>query len=159
MIEKIWRRVEAVATAVSQCCCATVCIAIAAQIFCRFFLGKSLTWSEEMAQIALISMVFLALAEVERNNEHLQLEILFSIFPKLTLPLQTIGRALTILYGGIILYSGALMMPAVRLTRAKASGFPIRVVYYIMLAGVALWMVRCLLNMVAAFKKEGGTKA
>lgn len=141
---------------ISGLSCLFICFCITAQIFCRFFLGISLKWSEELAQVAVILMVFLAQAEVEKGDEHLKVEILFSIFPKLSKAMSILGSALTILYASIIVYSGWLMLPAVKKSTAKASGFPIRFVYYAMLIGVVFWIIQAAINLVRHTKKKEG---
>ncbi|MEA5137493.1 MAG: TRAP transporter small permease [Candidatus Fimivivens sp.] len=156
-MKKIYNKAVQAITSVSGVSCLFICFCITAQIFCRTFLGISLKWSEELAQVAIIMMVFLALTEVERNNEHLKVEILFSVFPKLAKSMNILGSMLTILYASIIVYSGFLMLPAVKKATAKASGFPIRFIYYAMLLGVVLWIVQAAINLIEHFKrKEGG---
>lgn len=155
-MKKIYEKAIQAVTSISGVCCLFICFCITAQIFCRFFLGISLKWSEELAQVALILMVFLSLAEVERGNEHLKVEILFAIFPKLSKAMNLLGGALTILYASIILYSGWLMLPAVKKSTAKASGFPIRIVYYGMLLGVALWLIQSVINWIKHAKQKAG---
>lgn len=155
-MKKIYNKAVQALTNVSGVCCLFICFCIAAQIFCRFFLGLSLKWSEELAQVAIILMVFLALAEVERNNEHLKVEILFTVFPKLAKAMNILGGLLTTLYATIIIYSGLLMLPAVKKSTAKASGFPIRVIYYGMLAGVAIWCIQAVINLFKHAKEKAG---
>lgn len=151
---KLWNRVRKFFTSISAVSCIVICFCIAAQIFCRFFLGVALKWSEELAQVGMIFMVFLALGEVEQNNEHLQVEILHTVFPKLSFPMTVIGKTVNLIYGCIILYSGFLMLPSVAKTLAKASRFPIRILYYVMLIGVALWIVQIAINLVKAIRER-----
>lgn len=155
-MKKIYDKAVQTITSVSGVCCLFICFCITAQIFCRFFLGLSLKWSEELAQVAIILMVFLALAEVEKNNEHLKVEILFTVFPKLTKAMNILGSLLTILYATIITYSGWLMLPAVKKSTAKASGFPIRFIYYGMLIGVVLWGIQTVITLVKHAKEKAG---
>ena len=106
----------------------------------------------------MILMVFLALAEVESGDEHLKVEILFSVFPKLSFSMTMVGKLLTLVYSGIILYSGCLMLPSVQRTLAKASKFPIRYLYYAMLLGILFWMIQTVINMVKMVKERGAQK-
>lgn len=159
MLNKIWNGVRRTGTSISGIGCIMICFCIAAQIFCRYFMGISLKWSEELAEVAMIFMVFMALAEVEHGNEHLQVEILFTIFPKLSFAMSVVGKALTLAYTTIIMYSGYLMLPAVQRATAKASKFPIRYLYYAMLIGVGLWMIQTVINLVKIICERRKSKA
>ena len=154
-MKKTWITARKAVTCISGAGCLTIGICLIAQIFCRTFFGISLSWSEEIAQCGMIFMVFLALAEVEANNEHLTVEVLFSIFPKLARPMTIIGTVLTIAYSAIIIYSGTLMLPYIQKTLAKASKFPIRFLYYAIIVGTAFWMIQCVINLVSAIKDRG----
>ena len=63
MASKLWNYARKIVTSISGLSCLMIGFCIIAQIFCRFFLGIALTWSEEIAQVGMILMVFLALAE------------------------------------------------------------------------------------------------
>lgn len=152
-----WTTARKALAGISGAGCLTIGICLIAQIFCRTFFGISLSWSEEVAQCGMIFMVFLALAQVEADNEHLTVEVLFSIFPKLARPMTIIGKVLTIIYSVMIIYSGSLMLPYIQKTLAKASKFPIRFLYYAMMIGAAFWIVQCMINLVNTIK-EGGEK-
>lgn len=151
---KGWNYARSFLMSISGFCCLLICFCIAAQIFCRFFLGISLKWSEEIAQVGIIFMVFLALSEVEVGNEHLQVEILHTVFPKLSFAMTLIGKALNLIYVGIVLYSSILMLPAVQRTLAKASKFPIKFLYYGMIAGSLFWIFQISINLYKAFEER-----
>ena len=154
-MNKTWITARKAITCISGVGCLTIGVCLIAQIFCRTFLGISLSWSEEIAQCGMIFMVFLALAEVEANNEHLTVEVLFTLFPKLTRPMTIIGKMLTIIYSAMIIYSGSLMLPYIQKTLAKASKFPIRFLYYAIMVGTAFWMIQCAINLVNTIKDRG----
>lgn len=155
----IWNKIRWILTGIAALCAGIVGLAIVAQVFSRFFFGVALTWSEEVAELCLILTVFLALAEVESNNEHLCLEILYTTWPKLYFPLMMIGKMLTLVYCVFVMYSVYLMQPAVRLTRAKASGFPIKFIYFAMFIGAAAWLIQTLIQMGILIKNKRGEKA
>ena len=92
MLNKTWLIARKAAASVGGVGCLVIGFCLVAQIFCRTFLGIALSWSEEIAQCGMIFMVFLALAEVEAGNEHLQVEILFTALPKLAFPMTIIGK-------------------------------------------------------------------
>ena len=144
-LKKLLNFLSAIATLI-------VGISILTQIFFRFFLGTSLTWSEELAQIFLIVLVFTGLALVEINDEHLQIEILFSIFPKHERAMKIIGKILTIILCITIIVSILNILPAAQYIKAKASGLPIKYVYYSMLLGTIAWLIQCIINLMKLYK-------
>ncbi|PVB60479.1 TRAP transporter small permease [Labrenzia sp. 011] len=60
---------------------ATMILAVLAQVFSRYLLDFSLTWSEEAARICMICLVFLGAAVLSRNNEHLSVTTVIELFP------------------------------------------------------------------------------
>lgn len=140
----------------SAICCSITGIAIIAQVFSRFFIGQSLMWSEEIAQVAMLTMVYATLGEVEKGNEHLNLDIVYTLFPKSKFGLRLLGKILTITYGLFIVVSSIQMLPAVKLTTAKASGFPIRILYYVIIIGVTLWIINAAINILNIFRERKG---
>ncbi|CDZ74533.1 putative membrane protein [Peptoniphilus sp. ING2-D1G] len=156
-MKKVWEHIKNFLGFVASISTLIVGISIIAQIFFRFFLGTALTWSEELAQIFLIVLVFTGLATVETNDEHLQIEILFSIFPKYERLMKTIGKILTIIFCISVVFSAINILPAAKFIRAKASGLPIKYVYYAMLVGSGAWLIQCVINLIKLNK--GGKSA
>lgn len=52
------------------------------QVLCRSFLGFSTTWSEEVAMMCFTGLIFCYLAQAEKEEAHLQLEIIYQIWPR-----------------------------------------------------------------------------
>ncbi|WJS05645.1 TRAP transporter small permease [Roseibium aggregatum] len=61
---------------------ATMILAVLAQVFSRYLLDFSLTWSEELARICMICMVFLGAAVLSRDNEHLSVTTVIELLPQ-----------------------------------------------------------------------------
>lgn len=155
MAGKVWDKLRYIVSSIGGLACIMICVCIVAQVFTRTFLGIALTWSEELAQVGMILMVFLVLSEVEKNNEHLSVEIVHTVFPKFSFFMTVISKVLTMVYAGVIIYSGYLMLPSVSKAVAKASGFPIRILYYAIILGSALWFVQALINLIKTLTKGG----
>ena len=60
---------------------AVMVVAVLAQVFSRYALDFSLTWSEELARICMICLVFLGAAVLSRSNEHLSVNTLVELLP------------------------------------------------------------------------------
>ena len=61
------------------------------QIFCRFVLNNSLTWSEELARFMFIWSTFLSIGFCLKEGISLKIDTLISLFPK---KVQMVGFAL-----------------------------------------------------------------
>lgn len=156
MINRVWVAIRKLSASIGGLACIMLGVCIVAQVFTRTFLGVALTWSEELAEVGMILMVFLTLAEVEAGNEHLQVEILHTLLPKLSFGMTVIGKILTLAYSAIVVYSGTLMLPSVRRAVAKASGFPVRILYYAIIVGTLLWFIQAAINLVKTIKERKG---
>lgn len=56
-------------------------LSVLGQVFTRYLLTTSLNWSEELARLCLICLVFLGVACVTRRNEHLAVTTLVDLLP------------------------------------------------------------------------------
>ena len=154
MLKEKYDRIGKPFVGLSAICCLIVGIAIVLQVFARSIIGISLTWSEEIAQVAMVIMIFATLGEVEKENAHLNLDLMFTLFPKMKYGMSLLGKILTVIYGCIIVVSNIKMLPAVKLTTAKASGFPIRILYYMMILGVVLWIGYAIVNILKILRER-----
>ncbi len=147
MLKRIWSVLLGICMTFSGIACLITGIVIVVQVFARLFAGTAFTFVEEVAQLAVIMTVFLGLGEAERTNQHLTLEIVFSVFPKAKFYLMMLGKLIMGVYAGIICYSAWLMLPSAQRITTPASHFPVRFVYYAMIFGSALWLIQSILNM------------
>lgn len=143
-----WKYLKKILEIISSISVVIVGGSILIQIFFRFFLSRSLTWSEELAQIFLIVLVFIGLVLVEENDEHLQIEILFSVFPKFERGMKSLGKILSSIFAIVIMFSAFNILPATKFIKAKASGLPIKYVYYSMFLGALAWLIQCIINFI-----------
>lgn len=137
-----------------------IVFAIGYQIVLR--LGKNATpWSEELAQIGMIFMVVFGLYRVERDNEHLRMELIFSLFPKAKPILTIIGNFFQIALAGLLIYSEILFLPSVSQRLTQALKIPMRYIHGTMLVCFVIWIIAIIVQTIfeiAALKrgdKEG----
>ena len=57
-------------------------LVLGTQIFCRFVLNNSLTWSEELARFMFIWSTFLSIGFCLKEGISLKIDTLISLFPK-----------------------------------------------------------------------------
>lgn len=117
-----------------------ILLVVGAQIITRTFFGKPLNFPEEVATFALISVVFISLAVVERHDEHLKVDFLsekLSIAAqrkmKIVARIATLCLAITVLLGEFQLF------PRVKMLKTRASGIPYAWLHGIMIVFTILW--------------------
>lgn len=139
-MKKLERKIYYLMAGLGSVSLGIIIFAIAYQIVLR--LGRNATpWSEELAQLGLIGMVMFGLYVVERDNEQLRMELIFSIFPKTKLPLEILGNFLNITLAAFLIYSETLFIPSVMKRATQALKIPLRYVHYLMLACAVIWIL------------------
>ena len=160
-MKKLERFFYHLTSAFSAASLALIIFAIMYQIILR--LGKNATpWSEELAQLGLIGMVMFGLYVVERDNEHLRMELIFSIWPKTKLPLEIVGNFLNIALAGFLIYSEILFLPSVKIRMTQALKIPLRYVHYVMLGCLIVWIIAAIaqtvIELIQVMSRKGEMK-
>ncbi len=153
-LEKAWDKFRTVINIMCAVFCLIVVAALVIQIFCRNFLGFSTTWSEEVAEMCFTGLIFCYLSQAEKEGAHLQLEVLFQIFPKLEFYLQVIGRIFCIIYCGFVLYSEKLLIPTITKLTTSACHIPVRFIHYLIILGSFMWLVQDLFSIRDLIRKR-----
>lgn len=96
ILGKVWNTFRNFIGGISGIWCIIIIAALDIQIFCRSFLGFSTTWSEEVAELCFVGLIFCYLAQCEKEGAHLQLEILFQIWPENQSALFTVHLLFTV---------------------------------------------------------------
>ena len=81
-------------------------IIVFSNVIARYFLNSSLAWSEEISRFMLIWLAFLGAYLAFVKNEHLGLDLVVFLPPKLAIVIRTLASILVIVAVGIILYGG-----------------------------------------------------
>ena len=113
----------------------------AAQVFNRYFLNASLSWSEEFQRYGQIWMVFLAIPAAYRRGMHMGVEGLKAMLPERGRDLLI--RFIDVLWiglGGTIAVGTLQLMTVLQTQRSAGLGLPMHWVYGGVLIG-ALYMV------------------
>ncbi|GGY00854.1 ABC transporter permease [Litchfieldella qijiaojingensis] len=112
------------------------------QFFSRYVMGDSIAWTEEMARYFLITVGFLGSAMAVRKNSHIAVEFFFRYMPgNVGLAMSTIVdlvRVVFLVAGVLITYKLADRTNAMMVS----VDIPKSVIYYIVLAGFVLMLVR-----------------
>lgn len=126
ILGKVWNTFRNFIGGISGIWCIIIIAALDIQIFCRSFLGFSTTWSEEVAELCFVGLIFCYLAQCEKEGAHLQLEILFQIWPKLKFYMDVAGKSICIIYCAFVIYSESLLIPTTMKLTTAACHIPIR---------------------------------
>ncbi|MET1416714.1 TRAP transporter small permease [Roseibium sp. HPY-6] len=128
---------------------ATMVVAVLAQVFSRYALDFSLTWSEELARICMITMVFLGAAVLSRDNEHLAVTTIIELLPKRVFHLCVCGAQAVGIYCTWYLANGAwsaLLREWAQLTPALQ--VPFGFIYSVVFFAVAMMIFWLSINLV-----------
>ena len=68
ILGKVWNTFRNFIGGISGIWCIIIIAALDIQIFCRSFLGFSTTWSEEVAELCFVGLIFCYLAQCEKKE-------------------------------------------------------------------------------------------
>ncbi|NRD23085.1 TRAP transporter small permease [Winogradskyella litoriviva] len=106
------------------------------QVFSRYLLGTSFTWTEEFARFALIWMTILGAAYLNGSQEHLSMDFLYQKFSKSNkIKVSILIEVLIFLFALIVMVIGGLNLVYTTLHLEQLSGtlrIPLGYVYAIM---------------------------
>jgi TRAP-type C4-dicarboxylate transport system permease small subunit len=103
---------------------------VSAQVFCRKFLGFSISWSEEVALLLMVWMAFISMAIGVEKHLHIVISMFFDLFPK---PVQwVIAKATNVLiisFGVIMIYFGLSLIQTTSSSTLPATKLPSATLY------------------------------
>ena len=159
VLEKPWDMFRSFVNIVCTIFCVVVIAALDIQIFCRFFLGFSTTWSEELAEVCFTGLIFCYLAQAEKEGAHLQLEIIYQIWPKTKFYLMVVGKAICCVYCAFVVYSEVLLLPTIGKLTTPACHIPVPWVHILIALGSVMWIIQNLISIVDLFHERRAAQA
>jgi TRAP-type C4-dicarboxylate transport system permease small subunit len=116
------------------------------QVFSRYVLNSSFAWTEEIARYLLIAVTFVGGGIAIRKNSHIHVELLYALLPRFGgRAMATIVDALRILFLGGLLWSGWRVFQVMQTQYMTVFRVPMSAVYGVVLAGIAIMLVRSIL--------------
>lgn len=98
------------------------------QVFNRYVLNKSLSWSEEFQKFTHVWLVYLAIPIGYRRGSHIGMDVIRRLFPeKLQTILEVLTNLLWLLLAGVMVYYTLVVMAVAR--RQTSPGMGIRMDY------------------------------
>lgn len=155
MIGKLWRGLDRLVEGLIILLFIGMVIAGGAQVFNRFVLNKSLSWSEELQRYAHIWIVYLAIPVAYRRGMHIGMDIFRERLPAMAQRfLRYFTHLLWILLGSsIIVFSRRILQVTAR-QRSPGMGLPMNYVYLCLVIGAGYLLVIALRKLVDEIKGE-----
>jgi|SRR5690625_553514 len=131
-------------------------LTIAFQVFSRFFIGASLSWSEELARYLMAWLVFIGAAIAVRKGELIGVEAVVSVVPdKVKTAMKTLVSIVIFGFSIFLIVKGFDMLEVVKNQRSPAMKIPMIWVY----SSIPVCGVLMTLNSIAVcielFRKDG----
>ena len=118
---------------------------IVAQVFCRYVLNSSLSWSEELARYLFIWMIYIGISYGVKLDKHICVDAVYSFAPKsIKRYYAIIGYLLFLLFAVAMVYFGILVV-GMQISSGQVSpamGLPMQYVYAAPVVGMVLTVVR-----------------
>ncbi len=125
-------------------------IIIAVQVFFRYVLLNSISWSEEIARYLFIYMVYFGISYAVRTNRHIRIEVLLNTLPDKAKKIMTISAdILFMIFATVVtVKSGVVVATISRLGQiAGITGIPMSIIYCGVPIGYGMVVVRLLQNL------------
>jgi TRAP-type C4-dicarboxylate transport system permease small subunit len=101
------------------------------QVFFRYVLNNSLSWSEELAKYLFVWMTFLGAALCLRDKVHIGVDYFVSLLPEpLQQAVQRFNLVLIIVFSSVVAVTGFIWVVHDRGTVTPALGWPLNTVFY-----------------------------
>mgnify|MGYP001584256579 CR=1 FL=1 len=121
-MKKIADTLEKILKVASVCILVLLVIVISMQIFARYVLNHSLSWSEELARYLFIYLIFFGASIVYKQNRHISVNYFFDQLParlrsiiSISLDILLLIFLLVVFYQGLILSSIVYNVPTAAL--------------------------------------------
>ena len=139
----------------------TMSLLIGVQVFMRYVMSASLSWSEELSRYLFIWVTYLGVAFAVRRNAHISVTMLVSTFsPNLLLATRILSHIIFAGFAAFVMYQGWFMVERTfRFGQTSASlGIPMGFVYLAPVTGFALTLARLAQAIVLDLKRASEEK-
>lgn len=130
---------------------------IVAQVFFRYVLNNSLSWSEELARYLFIWTIYIGISYGVKMDKHVAVDAVYSYMPKgVKKYYAMIAYALFLLFAVAIVYYGVTVV-GMQISSGQVSpamGLPMQYVYVAHVVGMVLTVIRLVQKIIEAAKAE-----
>jgi TRAP-type C4-dicarboxylate transport system permease small subunit len=135
---------------------AAMTVLIVVQIFMRYVVQESLTWSEELARYIFVWATYLGVAYGVKKNAHICVEAATMYLPeRIKAGVYLLAQFVFLLFAALVVKEGfVLSMKIFKFGQSSAAlGMPMGVIYLAPTVGFALVFIRLIQNIVAGFRR------
>jgi TRAP-type transport system small permease protein len=112
------------------------------QVFNRFILNQSLSWSEEFQKYAHIWLIFFTIPVAYRRGSHIGMRVLFEHFPeKMKFHLEWVFDLLWLFLGCAVVFYSLRIMQVAAQQQSAGLGIPMSYVYIGLVGGGIYWII------------------
>lgn len=128
---------------------------IVAQVFCRYVLNSSLSWSEELARYLFIWMIYIGISYGVKLDKHICVDAVYSFAPKsIKRYYAIVSYLLFLLFAVAMVYFGILVV-GMQISSGQVSpamGVPMQYVYAAPVVGFVLTAIRLVQKVIEAIR-------
>ncbi|MDD6318069.1 MAG: TRAP transporter small permease [Succinatimonas hippei] len=142
--------------AIGICLILTISVVLSIQVFMRYVVHESLSWSEELSRYMFIWLIYLGISYGAKVMRHIKIDAGLYMFPKRTRPYIVICGDLIFLIFSIVvvIYSLKLVNRQIKLEQVSpAIGIPMYLVYLAPAVGFFLTSIREVQTIIYRIKK------
>lgn len=135
---------------------AAMSILIVVQVFFRYVLQNSLSWSEELARYMFIWLIYIGISYGVKMRKHICVDAVYAMMPKKIKPFYgIIGDLCFLAFAVLVVYYGinVMMQVTAQGQLSPAAQMPMGVVYSASWVGMVLTSIRLIQNIVTDIKK------
>ena len=135
---------------------AIMSILIVVQVFFRYVLQNSISWSEELARYMFIWLIYIGISYGVKERKHICVDAVYAFMPKKVKPYYAlIGDILFLFFAVIVVYYGLNVMNQVNANGqvSPAAHMPMGIVYAASWVGMVLTSIRLIQNLIVDIGK------
>ncbi len=133
----------------------TISVVLSIQVFMRYVMGASLSWSEELARYLFIWLIYIGISYGAKVMRHIKIDAGLFLFPKKIRPYIVItGDILFLIFSiTVVIYSSKLIQRQIMIGQTSpAMNIPMALVYAAPAVGFALTAFRQIQTLIYRFK-------
>ena len=131
-------------------------VSLVLQVFFRFVVNASLSWSEEVARYLTIWMVFLGVSIGVRRQSLIAVEVVVqSVRPRVRRVFRLVVAILTIIFSVYLIVYGGMLVTEADTEISIALQMPMWIAYFALLAGGVLSLMNAIAVMIETVAAKG----
>ncbi|MBW2606834.1 MAG: TRAP transporter small permease [Deltaproteobacteria bacterium] len=136
-------------------------LALFVNVVLRYGFNYSLAWSEELVREVIIYTTFIGCSAGIKNRSMIKIDASVQLLPRLKMPLTYFSNFVTMIFSGMMIYYGWLMVALQIRTEQKTiiMEIPLAYLYAILPLMGALWMIRTIQVMHQDFTEQRAKKS